>query len=145
MATDPKYLREFACFRGLSENQLNAIAEISSAVCYPAGYELFKDGSPGDRLYFLLKGQVEVFYEIGEAGQVRVDVVTGEEIVGCSTLVDPYVYNATERCLTDIEVIEIDAEALRKMMREDYSLGFAIQEQLIKVLLDRIVNFRLES
>jgi CRP/FNR family transcriptional regulator, cyclic AMP receptor protein len=145
MPTDPNYLRDFSCFRDLSDEQLDAIAQISNAVCYPAGYELFKEGNPGERLFFLLNGKVEVLFEIGEAGQARVDIVSGEEIVGCSVLVEPFVYTATERSLTEVEVLEIDADTLRKMMREDCPLGFAIQQRVINVLMDRIMKFRLES
>lgn len=145
MPVDSKYLQDFACFRGLSEKQLDAIAQISNVLCYPAGYELFKEGDSGERLFFLLNGKVEVLYKIGEEGQARVDVVSGEEIVGCSALVEPYIYTATERSLTEVEVLEVSADALRKMMQQDCALGFAIQKRVINVLMDRIMNFRLES
>ena len=144
MPTDPIILRDFSCFRDLTEDQLKAIAEIADAVCYPAGYVLFEEGSPGERLFFLVKGDVEVLFNIGEAGQAQVDTVSGEEIAGCSALAEPYVYTATERSLTEIEVLEIDEGALRNLMREDCSLGFAIQQQVMRILLDRIMNLRLD-
>ena len=34
MATYPDLLRKFSCFRDLSEDQVNAIAQITDAVCY---------------------------------------------------------------------------------------------------------------
>lgn len=93
----------------------------------------------------MVEGDVEVLYRIGESGQVRVDTISGEEIAGCAALIDPYVYTATERSLTEVEVLEIDAEVLRNMMREDCTLGFSIQQHMIALLMDRITNFRLES
>jgi CRP-like cAMP-binding protein len=69
MPTDPNYLRDFSCFRNLSDDQLNAIAEITSAVCYSSGYLLFEEGKPGERLFFLVKGDVEVLYENGGRGR----------------------------------------------------------------------------
>lgn len=143
MPTDPIILRDSSCFRDISEDQLKAIAEITNAVCYPPGYVLFEEGSRGERLYLLIKGDVEVLYNIGEAGQAQVDTVSGEEIVGCSALAEPYAYTATERSLTEIEVLEIDADALRKLMKEDCSLGLAIQQQVTRMLLDRIMSLRL--
>jgi CRP/FNR family transcriptional regulator, cyclic AMP receptor protein len=145
MSTDPNYLRDVSCFRDLSDEQLNSLAQISDALCYPAGHTLFEEGKPGERLFFLVKGDVEVLYQIGEAGQVHVDTLSGQEIAGCSALVEPYAYTATERSLTEVEVLEIDAEALRNLMREDCSLGFAIQQHVIAFLMDRILNFRLGS
>ncbi|MBN2549014.1 MAG: cyclic nucleotide-binding domain-containing protein [Anaerolineales bacterium] len=143
MPTDTSYLKDYPCFRNLSESQLGAIAEITNAVCYPPGYVLFKEGKPGERLFFLVKGEVEVFYEIGEAGQVRVDTVWGEDVIGCSALVEPYEYTATERSLTEIEVLEIDALALRELMQKDCCLGFSLLQYLISNLMKRVVDLRL--
>jgi CRP/FNR family cyclic AMP-dependent transcriptional regulator len=144
MPTDPNYLRNFSCFRDLSEEQLKAIAQITDAVCYPPGRILFEEGKPGEHLFFLVKGDVEVFYKIGEAGQVHVDTISGEEAVGCSALVDPYTYTATERSLTEVEVLETDAVSLRELMQKDCRLGLSLQQQIIKVLMRRILNLRLE-
>lgn len=145
MATDIGFLKEFVCFRNLAEEQLEKIAQIADAVCYPEGQVLFEENQPGNSLFFLLKGDVEVFYNIGEAGQVHVDTVSGEEIVGCAALVEPNIYTATERSITEVEVLKIDAIALRKLMWEDCELGFALQRQFISVLMNRILNLRLDA
>lgn len=145
MPTDPNYLRDFSCFHDLSEEQLKVIAQITDAVCYPQGRILFEEGEQGERLFFLVKGDVEVLYSIGEAGQVRVDTLSGEEVVGCSALVEPYTYTATERSLTEVEVLEIDAVALRELMQKDCRLGLSLQQQIISVLMERILNLRLEA
>ncbi|MFL7891662.1 MAG: Crp/Fnr family transcriptional regulator [Anaerolineales bacterium] len=145
MPTDPKYLQNFSCFESLSRDQLQAVAEITNAVCYPSGYVLFEEGNPGDRLFFLMKGSVEVFYQIGEETRVNVDTVKGEDIVGCSVLVEPFTYTATEKSLTEVEVLEIDAAGLRNLMQNDRDLGFLIQKYVIDVLMDRILDLRLET
>lgn len=145
MPTDSQYIRDLPCFRGFSDEWLSAIAQITQTVCYLPGQVLFEEGKPGERLYFLVKGDVEVMYNIGEAGQVRVDTVSGEEVIGCAALVEPYIYTATERSLTEIEVLEIDAIALRELMQNDCCLGFSLQQHIIKVLMERILDLRLET
>lgn len=145
MPTDPVYLHDFSCFRSLTDDQINSIAEITNAVCYPAGYDLFMEGQPGERVFFLVNGDVEVFYSIGEESRVRVDTVNREEIVGCAALVEPYTYTATERTLTDVELLEIDAVSLRRLMEKDCQLGYLIQQNIIRVLMDRILDLRLET
>lgn len=144
MATDPMFLRDFSCFRDLSEDQLNAVAQITNAVCYLPNHILFKEGETGKNLFFLARGEVEVYFRIGEDERVRVDTVSGEEIVGCSAMVEPYVYTATEKALTEVEVLEVDIQSLREMMEKDCALGFKLQQQMIKVLMDRITDLRLK-
>jgi CRP-like cAMP-binding protein len=142
MPTDPSYLKNFSCFADISEEQRQAVADLATAVCYPPGYVLFEERKPGEQLFLLANGQVEVLYQIGEDKPTRVDLISGEEILGCCTLVPPHVYTSTARCLTEVEVLEIEGKALRKLMREDCSLGFAIQQGVMQVLLDRVMNFR---
>ena len=143
MPIETYYLQNYFCFSDLSEAQQNAVAQLATAECFLPGYVLFEEGKPGEHLYALVNGQVEILYDIGENPPTRVDLVSGDEIIGCCTLVPPYLYTHTARSLTEIEVLEIDAEALRNLMREDLPLGFAIQQQVMRVLLDRIVDFRL--
>jgi CRP/FNR family transcriptional regulator, cyclic AMP receptor protein len=143
MPTDPNYLRDFSCFRNLAKEQLELVAQFTDAVCYPSGYTLFEEGKPGEHLYFLVKGDIEVLYNIGEAGQVHADTVSGEEVVGCAALIEPYTYTATERSLTEVEVLEVDVVALRQLMEKDCRLGFMLQQHIIRVLMDRILDLRL--
>jgi CRP-like cAMP-binding protein len=96
-----------------------------------------------EKMYLLASGEVEVLYNIGDEGPTQVDLVSGGEVIGCSALVPPYTYTATTRCLTEAEVLELDAVALQQLMKEDCSLGFALQQQVMRVLMDRIINFRL--
>jgi CRP/FNR family cyclic AMP-dependent transcriptional regulator len=143
MPTDPSYLRDFSCFHDLAGEQLEAMAEITDAVCYPPGQVLFEEGKSGERLFFLAKGEVEVLYNIGEAGQVRVDAVSSDEVMGCSALIEPYTYTATGRALTEVEVLEIDAVSLRELMQKDCRLGASLQQHIIRILMERILNLRL--
>ena len=136
-------LQEYSCFRELTEDQLAAIGQLANVVVYSSGHTLFEDGKSGDFIYLLTNGEVEVLYSIGEGGPIQVDRIYAKELIGCSVLIPPYTYTATTRSLTKIEVLQIDAEALRKLMKEHCQLGFAIQKQIMQMLMDRIISLRL--
>jgi CRP-like cAMP-binding protein len=143
MPTDPARFIEFLCFSELNSEQQAILAQFTEEERFQSEHTLFKEGKPGTHIYLIGDGYVEVLYNIGEEGPSRVDRIGAGEIVGCSALVDPYVYTSTTRCLSDIEVMKIEAESLRKLMNEDYALGFSIQKNLIRMLLDRIIDLRL--
>ncbi len=143
MPTDPDRLIRYACFRALTEDQRQAVAQLAREECFYPGHTLFQDEKPGTQLYMLVAGEVEVLYNIGEEGPTRVDTVGEGEILGCSTLIDPYVYSSTARCLSEIETLVLDAEALRELMEEDCQIGYSIQKHIIQMLLDRIIDLRL--
>jgi CRP-like cAMP-binding protein len=106
---------------------------------------LFEDGAPGEQIYLLAKGEVEILFALGENNLAVVDRLGGGQVFGCSTLVPPYTYRATARSLDEIEVLIVDAAKLRESMQADCSLGFSVQQHLIQVLLDQIIDLQLGS
>lgn len=142
MATDAKLIRKFECFRQLSDEQVEEIAEISNSICYPEGHVLVEEGERGEILYLLIEGDIDVFYRNPKTGLEKVDTVSSEEVIGCSAIVPPYVYSATEKTLSDVEVLEIKTDALRELIQEDPEIGLKIQEHIIKKLNNRILDLR---
>ena len=145
MTTQVEYIRQLTCFKDLSIDDQNAIAKISDAVCYPPGYLLFREGEKAQKIYLIVKGQAEATFNIGEEGEVRVETISDNQIAGCSALPLPHHYSATEHSLTDIEVLEIDIEALQKLIGENCQLGLRLYESIIKFLTRRILELRLAS
>jgi CRP-like cAMP-binding protein len=143
MPMDPGGLQKFTCFRELTEGQRKVLAQIVTEEFYNNGHTLFEEGKPGTHIFLIGDGQVEVLYNIGEEGPSRVDRVGAGEIVGCSALVDPYTYTSTTRCCTDVKAMIMEAESLRNLMNDDCPLGFSILKNLIRMLLDRIIDLRL--
>lgn len=145
MSTQVEYIRKLTCFKDLSAEDQNAIAKISDAVCYSPGYELFREGEKAKKLYLIVKGQAEAIFNIGEAEQVRVEVLSDDEIAGCSALAEPHQYAATERSITDIEVLEIDIDSLKNLIQENNQLGLRLYENIIKIMSRRILDLRLAA
>ena len=143
MPVDADYLQKFGCFEDLSVEQREAVAEFAKAECFYPEHTLFNENALGEYLYLLAEGEIEVLYDIGEAGPSRVDQMSAGDIVGCSALVSPYKYTSTTRSLTKIDVLAIEAIALRELMHEDCPLGFSVQQHIIRFLMDQIINFRL--
>lgn len=142
MATEPKLIQQFACFADLTGEQTQAIAEISNSVCYLKDHILFNEGDEAQWLYLLIDGDVGVYYGHPQTGEAWVDAVSSDEVLGCSGLVPPHHYTATEKCLSDIEVLEINMEDLRDLIEEDPQLGLKLQEHIIKTLNNRILTLR---
>jgi CRP/FNR family transcriptional regulator, cyclic AMP receptor protein len=142
MATDPNMIKNFSCFHDLSEDQLQTIAEISNSVCYSSGHVLFEEGEQGKYLYLLIDGDVEVFFKADETGFNKVDTISSEEMAGCSAMVPPYIYTATETALSEVEVLEININDLRDLIEKDPGLGIKLQQYMIQTLNDRILKLR---
>ena len=143
MSVDARYLQSFRCFEDLSVEQREAVAVHAEAECFYSGHTLFEENEPGRYVFLLLEGEVEVLYALEEQMQECVDKMGPGEIIGCSALVPPFKYNSTTQSVTRIEVLVIDAKELLKLMQQDCSLGFSVQQHIISILMDQIVKFRL--
>ncbi|MCD6425198.1 MAG: cyclic nucleotide-binding domain-containing protein [Anaerolineales bacterium] len=145
MPTNPDRLTRYTCFRALTEDQRQAVAQLAREECFYPGHILFQDEKPGTHLYMLATGEVEVLYNVGEDNPTHVDALGEGEILGCSSLIDPYMYSSTARCLSEIETLVLDAEELRKLMEKDCQIGYSIQKHIIQMLLDRILELRFNT
>ncbi|PIP83618.1 MAG: hypothetical protein CO113_15415 [Elusimicrobia bacterium CG_4_9_14_3_um_filter_62_55] len=54
------FLRDIDIFSSVKTEELLRIAEISTEVCFDAGHPLFSEGDPGDSLFFVTEGRVEL-------------------------------------------------------------------------------------
>jgi len=82
-------------------------------------------------------------YSIGEEGPDQVDTASEGAILGCSSLVEPYTYSSTVRCITEIETLVLDVVALHNLMEDHCRIGYSLQNCVIRMLLDRITDLRL--
>ena len=142
MATEPVLLKKFSCFQDLSDEQLDAVANIADAVCYPPNHTIFEEGVMGKRLYILMKEEVEILFNTGKPNLMRIDVKTGETVMGCSVLMEPFMYSATNRSLTNVEVLEINVPELMRLTEKDCQLGMSIQKLLINFMREYILRLR---
>lgn len=63
MPANESLLSEVQFFAGLDEDGRRALAERMSSVCFAAGDTVFNFGDPGDALYIVWSGKVEIFLE----------------------------------------------------------------------------------
>ncbi len=145
MPTNPDRLTRYTCFRALTEDQRQAVAQLAIEECFYPGHTLFQDEKPGTQLYLLGAGEVEVLYNTGKKDPIYVNAVGEGEVLGCSSLIEPYVYSSTARCLSGIETLVFDSEDLRKLMEKDCQIGYSIQKHIIQMLLDRILELRFNA
>src|SRR5688572_27571130 len=63
VGADPEVLTEVPFFQTLDEQERAALAERVDTVSKPAGTMLFNYGDPGDSLYIVRAGEVEIFFK----------------------------------------------------------------------------------
>lgn len=113
----------------LSGEQLLPIADIVQHVHVEAGDLVFAEGQPGNHLYVILEGEVDVM-----RGAERVARLGRKECVGEMALLDPAPRSASVKARTDCELLAIARDDFQDLL----DMHPALARGIIRVLTQRL-------
>ena len=145
--TAKQVLGDCQVFSTLGNAELGKVAALTLEKQYEAGTTLFREGDSADYLFILEEGKVALQLTLpGEVVQmsrkITVDVVSGNEVVGWSPVVEPYVYTLTAICLQKVKALSISGSKLRWLIRDNPKIGLEVLNGLIKVVASRLSETR---
>jgi len=112
MPCDPSFLANIKMFELLNEADRVALANVVDELKVPEGHTLFQAGDPGDSLFIVRVGEIELFIK-DTAGQ-KIVLTTSEagDMFGELAMLDTGPRTATALALTDSEVLVLDRDDL---------------------------------
>ncbi len=140
-------LRRYPFFALLTDEQLKAIAMIAEEKTYPKETLLVKENTPATKLILLLEGDVDLVYSGGGEGAISnalVGSIAPGEMLGVSSLIEPYVYISSARATLPAKVVEIDGVAVRALMQVDKLLGYVLMRNVATAVLERLKYTQVE-
>jgi uncharacterized membrane protein len=112
MACDARLLAELELFEHVTEEDRASLAEFIDIRRLEAGETLFKTGEPGESLYIVRDGEVELFIRDTAGQKILLAIAGNGEVFGELALLDRGPRTATAMALTDTELLELDREDL---------------------------------
>ena len=155
MPCDAAMLAEIELFEHLNDDDRLKLAEVVDYRRLEAGTKLFEAGSPGESLFVVKQGQVELYIK-DTAGQKIVLTVAGDgDIFGELALLDRGARTATAIALEDSDLLELDREDLLLLfqstpaaaLRMLASMGHMTRkaDELLRTRVSRNVNEEVEE
>ncbi len=117
MPADPQLLNEVPLFALLDEQERATLAERMETVTFAAGTALFHRGDPGDSLYVVKSGEVEIFFKNDTGERMVLEVAGPGHFFGEISLLDAGPRTASALVTKDLEAVEVDREDLEELMR----------------------------
>ena len=112
MACDANLLAQLELFEHVTEDDRASLAEFIDIRKLEAGETLFKTGEPGESLYIVRDGEVELFIRDTAGQKILLAIAGNGEVFGELALLDRGPRTATAMALTDSELLELDREDL---------------------------------
>lgn len=125
-------------FKGLNPRHQQLLADQALEMRFETGQELLQEGSPANRFFLILEGQVVLESEVAERGLFLIQTLEPGDELGWSWLFPPYLFNATARALSPTRTIFFYATRLREHCDQDHELGFQLMQRVAEVLSQRL-------
>ena len=117
MGADPEILAEVPFFALLDEQERAALAERIDTVSKPAGTALFNYGDPGDSLYIVRAGEVEIFFKNDTGERIVLETAGKGDFFGEISLLDGGARTASAHVTKDLEAVVVDRGDLEEFLR----------------------------
>lgn len=117
MATTADVLAEVPLFALLDEQERAVLAERVMLVQFRAGEVIFNVGDPGDAMYVLRSGEVELTVKTKTGESFRLESPAAGDFFGELSLLDEGPRTATARAISDCDAIEVDRADLDELFR----------------------------
>ncbi len=102
-------------------------------VPFKAGETIFKDGDPGDEMYVVLEGEVEVFVHGKSVETVGVDNFLGE-----MALIDSQPRSATAIAKTDCKLAPINQNRFKFLVQQTPHFALHLMQGMAERLRQRV-------
>ena len=143
----PEILRRYPFFALLNDEQLKALSMISEEKTYPKDALVVKEDTQANKLFLLLEGDVDLVYSGGGEGAISnalVGTIAPGEMLGVSSLIEPYTYISSARATMPVKVVEIDGAAVRALIQVDKMMGFVLMQNVAAAVLERLKYTQVE-
>ncbi len=114
------------CFQLISKAELETLSENRTHVNYLKGEMLFKQGALAPHVLFIRSGLVKVYLQPGPRKVQSLWIARSGDFLSFSSLFGEKVYNYSAVALKDAEVLMIDKESLRHLLKTNPEFGFRI-------------------
>jgi signal transduction histidine kinase len=123
-------LESIALFRSLNHGELQALRLAAQERQFTAGRDIFQEGSPGDGVYFVKSGQVEITGLVSGNTRHVFSQLNSGEIFGEMAVIEDRPRSATATALMDTEVYFIPRAEMLAFIERSPALAFNLLQQI---------------
>ena len=139
---DAAFFRKIFLFQNLEDREIEQVLDRTSPREFPAGSEIIREGEPGDSMYIMISGEVEITKQL----TLVLDKDTPKERVMIRLKADDGVYfgemslleqdtrSATVTALTDCRLLELNHQDFLELIRLDTAMGVKLMLHLAQLL-----------
>jgi CRP-like cAMP-binding protein len=131
-------LKRILVLRYLSDEMLDKIIPIVDILYFDEREVIFKEGDKGIRFYLLKRGKVVLEKRISDKLSFSAGSVKPGYSFGWSAMLEEGEYTLNAIAAEPCEVFSVSGEKIKKLLNEDHSMGYILNQGLLRVLKKRL-------
>ncbi|WP_324172866.1 Crp/Fnr family transcriptional regulator [Sulfurimonas sp.] len=138
-------LKNIDMFNDLDEATIDKIEAFTTKHTIPKDNIVFYEGDDSKYLYLLAKGIIKLYKTSSNHKEIVLKYFHENELIGEVANFEQIPYPATAKAYTEVEIMKIDFDKLKKIIYSNPELSFMIQTSLIKKIknLEAIISTNL--
>jgi CRP-like cAMP-binding protein len=138
-------LAEHPLCTGMDAPDLEFLAGCTKNVRFAAGEYLFRESSRADSLFLIREGHVALESATPGRGALKVETLGRGDVIGWSTLFEPYRWHLDGRALEPTLSFAVDGVCLRDKMQREAAFGYEVCRRLLYQVHRRLERARLQQ
>jgi CRP-like cAMP-binding protein len=122
-------MREIPMFSGLAPEDLERIAEVAVEQLFPSGAVICREDEPGDSLFIIVQGTVNVIKET-EGDQTIIAVRREGEFVGEMAILESTMRSATLQADTEVRMLVLDGGAFKSILHDRPEVAISVLQHM---------------
>ena len=135
---DYNKLRLLTIFNDLDKNELEIVQKHVFERSVKKDSVLFVEGMPGELLYIIISGCVEIIKETKDYGKIVLATIGANDIVGEMSLIDSEPRSATGITSEDSVLLVIKKQSFNEILQSDPRVAAKVLMGLLKVISRRL-------
>ncbi|KKQ70633.1 MAG: cAMP-binding protein [Candidatus Peregrinibacteria bacterium GW2011_GWC2_39_14] len=126
-------LKALPLFAAMSDEEIQKILSVAVLQFFPLNYTVIKEGDPGDAMYIIKKGNVEIFKGSEELAvhTTNMAVLSAGDVFGEMALVSDRPRNATARTIEECEIFVLKKSDFDALLSENSALAGKVSTDVI--------------
>ncbi|MBF8293495.1 MAG: cAMP-binding protein [Bacteroidetes bacterium] len=133
----PALLAFLPAFYGLTPDETREIATIIVKVAYRQGQVVFDESSPGDALYVILRGRVDIRVGVGDEARTIASLPEGS-ILGELALLDQQTRSASAVASEETVLLRLETDEVHDLMSRGSVAAYKVIYNLGRVVAQRL-------
>ena|ERR1035437_558401 len=120
-------------FKGLNSHHLQLLTDSALEMKFEPGQAIFAEGSPANRFYLILEGEVVLESEKEDRNVIPIQTLGPGDALGWSWLFPPYSLHFSARAVKPTRAIFFYGTRLREHCDQDHELGYQLMKRIAEV------------